>query len=69
MSALVTICARVIRTICAAGVAVLMAEQDAQNTLRVAQRIYVLEEGRVAREGDSDEMRHDDHIRRIYLGV
>lgn len=58
-----------IRTISASGVAVLMAEQDALNTLRVAQRVFVLENGRVARSGDSGELKNDDHIRRIYLGV
>ena len=58
-----------IRAIAASGVAVLMAEQDALNTLRVAQRAYVLENGRVAREGPSDKLTNDDHIRRIYLGV
>ncbi|WP_027016103.1 ABC transporter ATP-binding protein [Comamonas composti] len=58
-----------IRTIAASGVAVLMAEQDALNTLRVAQRIYVLENGRIAHQGSSSEMAGDDHIRRIYLGV
>ncbi|PWW44358.1 ABC transporter ATP-binding protein [Melaminivora alkalimesophila] len=58
-----------IRAIAASGVAVLMAEQDAQNTLRVAERVYVLENGRVARQGSSAELAGDDHIRRIYLGV
>jgi len=58
-----------ISAIAASGVAVLMAEQDALNTLRVAQRVYVLENGRVARSGSSSELSGDDHIRRIYLGV
>jgi len=58
-----------IAAISASGVAVLMAEQDALNTLRVAQRVYVLENGRVARCGTSSELSSDDHIRRIYLGV
>lgn len=58
-----------IRSIAASGVAVLMAEQDAQNTLRVAERVYVLENGSVARSGPSAELASDDHIRRIYLGV
>ena len=58
-----------IRSIAASGVAVLMAEQDAQNTLRVAQRVYVLENGKVARSGSSEALKSDDHIRRIYLGV
>ncbi|WP_136418999.1 MULTISPECIES: ABC transporter ATP-binding protein [Oxalobacteraceae] len=58
-----------IRAISASGVAVLMAEQDALNTLRVANRVFVLENGKVARSGGSAEMKDDDHIRRIYLGV
>ena len=58
-----------IRSIADSGVAVLMAEQDAQNTLRVAARLYVLENGRVARHGSNAELAGDDHIRRIYLGV
>ncbi|MEO6032946.1 MAG: ABC transporter ATP-binding protein [Burkholderiaceae bacterium] len=58
-----------IRSIADTGVAVLMAEQDAQNTLRVAGRLYVLENGRVARHGSNTELAGDDHIRRIYLGV
>lgn len=58
-----------IQAIAASGVAVLMAEQDAQNTLRVAQRVFVLENGRVARSGTSAALKDDDHIRRIYLGV
>lgn len=58
-----------IRSVAASGVAVLMAEQDAQNTLRVAQRVFVLENGKVACSGSSEAMKKDDHIRRIYLGV
>ena len=58
-----------IQAIAASGVAVLMAEQDAQNTLRVAGRVYVLENGRIARAGTSAELAGDDHIRRIYLGL
>lgn len=58
-----------IAAIAATGVAVLMAEQDAQNTLRVAGRVYVLENGLVAQHGSSAELARDDHIRRIYLGV
>ena len=51
------------------GCAILMAEQDAQSALRIADRVYVLENGSVARSGSSDTLRDDDHIRRIYLGV
>jgi branched-chain amino acid transport system ATP-binding protein len=51
------------------GTAILMAEQDAQSALRVADRVYVLEQGRVGREGTSAALGSDDSIRRAYLGV
>ena len=58
-----------IRTIRESGVAILMAEQDAQSALRIADRVYVFEHGRVAQSGTSAEMASDNRIRQIYLGV
>ena len=51
------------------GTAILMAEQDAQSALRIADRVYVLEHGRIGREGTSAELGADDYIRQAYLGV
>jgi len=51
------------------GTAILMAEQDAQSALRIADRIVVLEHGRVGREGRAGELGADDYIRQAYLGV
>jgi branched-chain amino acid transport system ATP-binding protein len=51
------------------GTAILMAEQDALSALRIADRVYVLEHGRVGREGTSAELAADDYIRQAYLGV
>jgi branched-chain amino acid transport system ATP-binding protein len=51
------------------GTAILMAEQDAQSALRIADRVYVLEHGQVGREGSSAKMAADDYIRQAYLGV
>ena len=50
------------------GTAILMAEQDAQSALRIADRVYVLEGGRIGREGTSAEVGADDYIRQAYLG-
>ena len=58
-----------IRRIRERGTAILMAEQDAQSALRIADRVYVLEHGRVGREGTSAALRADDAIRQAYLGV
>jgi branched-chain amino acid transport system ATP-binding protein len=58
-----------IKRIQKSGTAILMAEQDAQSALRIADRVYVLEHGRVGREGTSAELAVDDYIRQAYLGV
>jgi len=58
-----------IRQIQQGGTAILLVEQDALSALSVATRVYVLEHGRIAREGTSDALAHDDYIRQVYLGV
>jgi len=58
-----------IRQIRDSGTAVLLVEQDALSALRVASRVYVLEHGRIVREGTSAQLSGDDYIRQIYLGV
>ena len=51
------------------GTAVLLVEQNVATALRVAQRAYVLEEGRMVADGTPDELMARDEIRRAYLGV
>jgi branched-chain amino acid transport system ATP-binding protein len=58
-----------IREIQQAGTAVLLVEQDARSTVSIAQRVYVLEHGRVVREGTGRELANDEEIRQAYLGV
>ena len=50
------------------GLAVLLVEQNARIALDVATRAYVLEVGRVAVEGTSDELKANESVRRSYLG-
>jgi branched-chain amino acid transport system ATP-binding protein len=50
------------------GLTVLVVEQNAAIALEVASRAYVLEVGRVAVSGTSDELARDENVRRSYLG-
>lgn len=50
------------------GLTVLVVEQDAKIALKASTRAYVLEVGRVALTGASDELRRDESIRKSYLG-
>jgi branched-chain amino acid transport system ATP-binding protein len=50
------------------GLTVLVVEQDARIALTASRRAYVLEVGRVALTGTSDELRGNESVRRSYLG-
>jgi branched-chain amino acid transport system ATP-binding protein len=60
---------RVVRELNAAeGLTVLVVEQNANIALSASSRAYVLEVGRVAVEGASEELRRHEGVRRSYLG-
>jgi branched-chain amino acid transport system ATP-binding protein len=59
----------VVKRINAGGTTVFIAEQNARKVLRVAHYCYVLENGRIASEGESGVLLADDRIQRSYLGV
>jgi branched-chain amino acid transport system ATP-binding protein len=50
------------------GTTVLMVEQNAYAALRMADRAYVMETGRIVLEGRARDLLDDDHVRRAYLG-
>ena len=50
------------------GLTVLIVEQNASIALDVTERAYVLEVGRVALEGSSDELKEHERVRSSYLG-
>ena len=51
------------------GAAVLLVEQNVVKALSVADRAYVLEQGRIVATGLPDELMKQPHIREAYLGV
>jgi len=51
------------------GVAILLVEQNVNQTLAITQRTYVLERGRIALEGRSDELMGNDYIKKAYLAI
>jgi branched-chain amino acid transport system ATP-binding protein len=58
-----------IRTLNERGLTVLLVEQNVAVSLRLSQRAYVLENGRVVMSGSGDELLHDDRVRQAYLGL
>lgn len=57
-----------IRRLNQSGITILLAEQDARMTFDLANKIYVLEHGRIALYGDCSELKNIDHLREHYVG-
>ena len=51
------------------GITVLLIEQNVKKSLEIADRAYILENGRVVLEGDREELQTSDLVRRAYLGL
>jgi len=51
------------------GLTVLLVEQNVAVSLRISQRAYVLENGRIVMSGPGEELLHDDRVRQAYLGL
>ncbi|MCK4362446.1 MAG: ABC transporter ATP-binding protein [Dehalococcoidia bacterium] len=50
------------------GLTILLVEQDATAALKIADRGYVMERGRISIEGTAKELLGDDRVRQAYLG-
>jgi branched-chain amino acid transport system ATP-binding protein len=51
------------------GLAILLVEQNVVQSLALAQRAYVLENGRIALAGAASALREDPALRKAYLGL
>jgi branched-chain amino acid transport system ATP-binding protein len=58
----------VLNTLAAEGTTLFLVEQNAHLALTHSRRAYVLENGRIVREGPSAELLKDDAVREAYLG-
>jgi branched-chain amino acid transport system ATP-binding protein len=51
------------------GITILLIEQNVHHTLEIADRACVLENGRIALEGNCEALLKSDHIKKAYLGL
>jgi branched-chain amino acid transport system ATP-binding protein len=58
----------IIKQVHESGVAMLVVEQNANVSLSIADRGYVLSTGRLVLEGKADDLREDEGLRKAYLG-
>jgi branched-chain amino acid transport system ATP-binding protein len=57
-----------LRTVAASGIGVLLVEQNAKQSLAIADRGYLLENGRIVHEGRAADLAGDPAVQRAYLG-
>ncbi|RLE06666.1 MAG: ABC transporter ATP-binding protein, partial [Candidatus Aminicenantes bacterium] len=50
------------------GIPIFLVEQNVKKALKIAQRAYVIELGKIVQEGISEELMNSDEIRKSYLG-
>lgn len=60
---------KLLREINDAGVTILLVEQDVYQTLRIAEKAFVLETGKIVMEGSGEELMKEEYIKKAYLGL
>jgi branched-chain amino acid transport system ATP-binding protein len=60
---------RIIRELRNQGITVLLIEQNVRHTLEIADRAYVLENGRICLQGECGELLQSETVRQAYMGL
>jgi branched-chain amino acid transport system ATP-binding protein len=58
----------IIRDIHESGISILLVEQNSRMALKLSNRAYVLELGKIILSGEASALIHDERIKRFYLG-
>ena len=60
---------KIVRQLHDEGITVFLVEQNVHQTLEIADYAYVIENGRIVKEGEGRSLLEDDYIRQAYLGI
>ena len=58
-----------IREIKESGISVLLVEQNVTQASEIADRIYLMEDGRIVFEGGKEEALSNEHVKKVFLGI
>lgn len=59
---------RIISHLRQVGIGVLITDHNVQETLRICDRAYIVNEGKIIAEGDAEAILSNEKVRRVYLG-
>lgn len=60
---------KIVQTLRDRGVTVMLVEQNVKQSMEIADRAYVLENGRITLEGKCTDLIEDEYVKRAYLGL
>jgi lipopolysaccharide export system ATP-binding protein len=59
---------RIISSLRSSGIGVLITDHNVRETLSVTDRAYIIDDGRIFRQGQPGQLANDPEVRRVYLG-
>ena len=59
---------KIISSLRASGIGVLITDHNVRETLSVTDRAYIIDDGRIFRQGQPEQLASDPEVRRVYLG-
>ncbi|HOV91065.1 MAG TPA: ABC transporter ATP-binding protein [Syntrophorhabdaceae bacterium] len=59
----------VIKNLRSTGISILLVEQNVTAALRISDRAYIIETGKIASEGMAEEMLNNEDVKKCYLGM
>ncbi|MEC9248317.1 MAG: LPS export ABC transporter ATP-binding protein [Pseudomonadota bacterium] len=59
---------KIIEKLKGSGIGVLITDHNVQETLRICDRAYIVNEGKIISEGTAEKVMADDNVRNVYLG-
>jgi lipopolysaccharide export system ATP-binding protein len=59
---------RIIKELQKRGIGVLVTDHNVRDTLNITDRAYIINNGKIMREGSPEQLTNDDEVRKVYLG-
>jgi lipopolysaccharide export system ATP-binding protein len=59
---------RIIKGLKERGIGVLITDHNVRETLNITDRAYIINDGKILREGTTEQLTNDDEVKKVYLG-
>ena len=59
---------RIIERLKEKGIGILITDHNVRDTLNITDRAYIINDGKILREGTPEQLTNDDEVKKVYLG-